>query len=29
MTINPVPGTITTIACLAAALFERPWTHTQ
>ena len=29
MTIYPVPGTVTTMACLAAAPFERPWTHTQ
>ena len=29
MTIYPVLGTITTMACFAAAPFERPWTHTQ
>ena len=29
MIINPVPSTITTMACLAAAPFERPWTNTQ
>ena len=29
MTIYPVLSTITTMACLGAAPFKRPWTHTQ